>query len=194
MANRYQKESLLLGSVFGGVVGLVAVFAISLLPTFNDETGTTPVSPDTAAATDTSIPSTNDRRGGPPEGRGPANVDPLTFGTADQDVLDAFAAGGCVACHAIKGVGGQGAIVGPFLFQTGALAATRRPGASAAAYIEESIRNPDAFIMPNCPNGACPSGVMPKTLGDTLSDEQISTIVSYLAALGTDAETGVLNP
>jgi len=104
-----------------------------------------------------------------------------------------FDSAGCVACHAIKGVGGAGSTVGPHLYMTEAMAATRRPGDSAEAYIRESILDPNAFIMPNCPTGACPSGVMPQTFADTLSPEDLDTIVSYLAALGTSAEAEVLN-
>jgi hypothetical protein len=63
---------------------------------------------------------------------------------------------------------------------------------SAEAYIEESIIDPGAFVRPNCPNGPCPAGVMPQTYGETLTDSQISTIVSYLAALGTAGEADVL--
>jgi mono/diheme cytochrome c family protein len=127
------------------------------------------------------------------QGMGMENADPLSFGAADPRVVDIFTNAGCVTCHSIKGVGGAGAAVGPHLYMTGALAATRRPGDSAEAYIRESILNPDAFIVPNCPTGACPSGVMPKTFGEMLSPEELDTIVAYLSALGTPDEANVLN-
>jgi hypothetical protein len=120
------------------------------------------------------------------------HAEPLAFGTAKFEVIEAFQAGGCVACHSIKGVGGGAATIGPPLFRTGAIAAERRPGASVAAYIKESIVEPDAFIMPNCPTGPCPSGLMPDTFGDTLSLDQLTTIIDYLAVLGTAVEAEVL--
>ena len=138
--------------------------------------------------------------GGPPAGRGPGSQidgdrgDPLSEGIASAEVLDAFAAGGCVACHAIKGVGGEGATAGPGLSRLGDVGELRRAGMSTVDYIQESVIDPDAFVRPNCPTGACPSGVMPQTYGETLSESQIATIVEYLAALGTAAEADVLNP
>ncbi len=191
MTDRRQTESLLLGLIAGGIVAVVIVFLVSLVFVFGDDTG-----PDPAAATPTTAAAPI---GGPPEGRGPgsgggATATPLAYGTANDDVLAAFDAGGCVACHSIKGVGGGDATVGPPLFRTGAIAADRRPGPSVEAYIKESITDPDAFIMPNCPTGPCSAGVMPKTLAESLSVQQIETIVDYLSALGTNAETGVLSP
>lgn len=120
------------------------------------------------------------------------HAEPLSYGNAGTEVVDAFNAGGCVVCHSIKGVGGGNATIGPPLFRTGFLAADRRPGATPEAYIEESIRNPNAWIVPNCPTGPCPESVMPQAYSETLTDDQIGTIVGYLAALGTDAESSVL--
>lgn len=48
--------------------------------------------------------------------------------------------------------------------------------------------------MPNCPTGPCPSCVMSKLFAETLSPEQIQTIVDFLVALGTEAEANVLTP
>ncbi len=135
---------------------------------------------------------------GPPEGRGPGShggelADPTSQGIADPEVLDTFSSAGCVACHTIKGVGGGAANIGPGLSRLGEVGSLRRPGLSAATYIEESIIDPGAFVRPNCPNGPCPEGVMPQTYGETLTADQISTIVNYLVALGTAAEAEVLN-
>jgi mono/diheme cytochrome c family protein len=205
LTTRTQRESRLLGFIVGAITSFFLVLVGSLLP-WLDEDGTAtsiPTTAATAAVSDSTPPATQQAgptgsgrgRGGPPEGRGPGsqgNVDPLGFGVAGQEVLDAFADGGCVACHSIKGVGGEAATVGPHLFRLGVIAADRRPGDSVAAYIEESILDPDAFIMPNCPTGPCPSGVMPQTYGDTLSAEDLATIVDYLAVLGTPAEAALL--
>ena len=47
-------------------------------------------------------------------------------------------------------------------------------------------------MRPTCPDGPCIEGLMPQTLGETLTTDEISTIVNYLAALGTATEAGVL--
>ncbi len=201
MSERYKRESLLLGVVIGAIAAIAIVVPLSLLGLAEDD--------DTSSTQTASTPATasgqqgdtgqGNGRGGPPEGRGPgsganvANENPTSQGIASPEVLNAFDAGGCVACHFIKGVGGESAEVGPNLSRVGVNAAERRPGASAEAYIEESIRDPNAFIMPNCPNGSCPEGVMPQTFPDSLADSEISTIVNYLAALGTAGEADVLN-
>ena len=203
-----------MGIVAGAVFGAFAVGVASLLPIFdlgNDYEAAIQTVPTTTSANQAPAPTTDDLqaaqpgtgqgrgRGGPPEGRGPGSqtavqihATPLADGTAAPVVLDAFAAGGCVACHSIKGVGGGQATIGPPLFQTGAIAADRRPGPTPEAYIEESILDPGAFIMPNCPTGPCLEGVMPQTFGETLTADQLATIVDYLAALGTSAEGEVL--
>lgn len=202
MSTRQQRESFLLGFIPGAIASFFAVIIVSLSPVFSSD-GATASTAETAATTTTATGSATAGRGagrgGPPEGMGMGmdmmaeNADPLSFGTADPEVVDVFNSAGCVACHAIKGVGGGNSTVGPHLYMTGALAATRRPGDSAEAYIRDSILHPNAFIMPNCPTGACPSDIMPQTFADTLSPEDLDTIVSYLAALGTSAEVEVLN-
>lgn len=191
MNSQSQRESFWLGFLIAGLVSFALVIVISRSSLFSlDED---PVAPTGQIAPTTSAPVAAGP-GGPPEGRGPgaAGGNPLAYGTAEQAVLDAFEDGGCVACHSVKGVGGENANIGPPLMRTGAIAAERRPGPSPEAYIEESILDPNAFIMPNCPTGPCPSGVMPQTYGETLSSNQIATIVGYLAALGTPAESTVL--
>ena len=50
-------------------------------------------------------------------------------------------------------------------------------------YILESIQSPDAFISPKCPTGPCPTSVMPASLAQTLSTDEIKTIVDYLLSL-----------
>ena len=187
MSSRPQRESFWLGFLIAGLVSFSLVTVISRFSVFSLDDD--PASHTNQAAPTTATP------GGPPEGRGPgaAGGSPLAYGIAEQAVLDTFEAGGCVACHRIKGVGGENANIGPPLMRTGAIAAERRPGPTPEAYIEESILDPEAFIMPNCPTGTCPSGVMPQTYGETLSRDQIATIVGYLAALGTADESTVLS-
>ena len=83
--------------------------------------------------------------------------------------------GGCAACHAIEGIS-TGA-VGPNLTYLGTDAATRKSGMSAEAYIEESIRDPEAFVAP----GGIP-GIMTAALTSGLSDDEVKALVDFLLA------------
>ena len=84
----------------------------------------------------------------------------------------ALFAGTCGFCHVIEGLS-TGA-VGPDLTQIGSRA--------DAAYIRQSITDPDAAIAEACPDGDCPPGVMPQNFGSTLSAEEIEALVEFLAA------------
>ena len=81
--------------------------------------------------------------------------------------------GGCAACHAIEGIS-TGA-VGPDLTHLGTDASTRKPGMSAEAYVEESIRAPEAFVAP----GGIP-GIMTAALTSGLSDDEVKALVDFL--------------
>ena len=84
-----------------------------------------------------------------------------------------FAEGGCAICHTIAGIStGE---VGPDLTRIGSRA--------DAAYIRESILDPNAVIAAECPSGPCPSNVMPGNFGDALSGEEIDALVEFLAGL-----------
>lgn len=103
--------------------------------------------------------------------------------------LQGFQKGGCTACHAIPGVAGAGTI-GPDLSEIGKVVTERMAsgeytGAATTTeeYLLESIEAPDAFLSPDCPGGACVSGLMPASLAQTLSREELDGIVKYLAAL-----------
>lgn len=78
--------------------------------------------------------------------------------------------GGCVGCH---NAGSGGGATGPNLSQIATVGATRKPGTDAAAYIEESLRNPNAFLVAGYPP------LMPSFQG-TLTDEEIRNVVQYL--------------
>ena len=80
--------------------------------------------------------------------------------------------GTCGSCHAIDGLS-TGA-VGPDLTQIG--------GRADAAYIRESILDPNAVMAEACPSGACPSGVMPPNFNEVLSETEIDALVAFLAA------------
>ncbi|MBC8194193.1 MAG: photosynthetic protein synthase I [Acidimicrobiia bacterium] len=92
---------------------------------------------------------------------------------------------GCGNCHAIPGIPGAAGTIGPDLTTIGTQASTRRPNMDAATYIRESIVDPNSFIAPECPGGACPPGVMLQTFAQTLNPTELDTIVGYLAVLGT---------
>ncbi len=110
-------------------------------------------------------------------------VDTAAPPVASDAVVAAVAKGTCNACHTIPGVPGAVGIVGPNLANIGANAATRIAGYSAEQYLHESIVNPNAFVAPQCPFGSCTAGSMPATLAQTLSGDEIETLISYLLTL-----------
>lgn len=111
-----------------------------------------------------------------------------------QEIAAVFQKGGCTACHVIPGVPGAVGTIGPDLSRMGESAAAHLQdqaytgeASDAAAFIRESILNPDAFIPASCPNGPCQSGQMPATLKDLLSEKELEAVVNYLAALPDSA-------
>lgn len=78
--------------------------------------------------------------------------------------------GTCIGCHTIGSVGG---VTGPNLSQIGSVAGTRMPGMDAQAYINESIRNSTAYVVPGFPP------VMPSFQG-VLTEQEINSIIAYL--------------
>lgn len=94
--------------------------------------------------------------------------------TAHERGLVLFYAKGCVTCHRMTGVEG-GHEIGPDLTGIAARAGTTRPGMSAEANIEESLRTPSAFIAATPMNGG--NLGMPD-LG--LGDAEIAALVMFL--------------
>lgn len=84
-----------------------------------------------------------------------------------------FAANGCNACHSTGSI----QIVGPGLAGVFERAAARVAGMSAGEYIEQSIRDPGAFVV----DGFL-AGVMPATFGG-LPAGDIQDLIAYLATL-----------
>ena len=111
---------------------------------------------------------------------------PIVEEVAPAEVVAAFNKGGCSACHTIPGIPGANGNVGPDLTEIGAGAATRVEGVAADEYLRQSILDPNAVIAPECPNGSCPANVMLQTFAQTLSEDDLNSIVSYLTVLGTD--------
>lgn len=79
---------------------------------------------------------------------------------------------GCKTCHSLEpGV----VIIGPSLAEIGNLAGSRLQGKSAEAYLEESILNPDAYLVEGYP-----AGVMPKTYASHLTSEEVDSLVAFM--------------
>ncbi|PIQ26724.1 hypothetical protein COW36_00790 [bacterium (Candidatus Blackallbacteria) CG17_big_fil_post_rev_8_21_14_2_50_48_46] len=89
-----------------------------------------------------------------------------------------FKAKGCTACHSISSVDGAIGQAGPKLDGLGERAKTRVAGKDAVAYIKESIENPAAFVVEGFP-----AGLMPANLKQTMSDQEYSDLVAFLAKL-----------
>jgi cytochrome c oxidase subunit 2 len=86
-------------------------------------------------------------------------------GGAAPDGEQLFAANGCDGCHTLSAAGAD-AEVGPNLDRL-----SRRD----EAYVEQSIRNPNAVVV----EGFDP-GIMPQDFGDRLSRQEIDALVKYL--------------
>ena len=85
-----------------------------------------------------------------------------------------FASAGCGGCHAFTPAGTNGAI-GPNLDNL--VADAKKAGEDPAAYVKESIVDPDKILAPGYA-----AGVMPASYGDSLSAKEIGALVKYLAA------------
>lgn len=99
---------------------------------------------------------------------GPSEV-PAPVAGANLDGKTVFLARGCIACH--QGPGVNGGAVGPDLAAVSDVAEDRVPGLDADAYIRQSIRDPQAYLVPGF------TSTMP-TLG--LNDEEIDAVVAFL--------------
>jgi mono/diheme cytochrome c family protein len=94
---------------------------------------------------------------------------------AGKEVFADRSRGGCGVCHSTER-GDDG--VGPSLYGVADAAATRRPGMDAAAYLRESVLDPDAFIVPGYR-----AGQMLPTYRERLSDAEVDALVEYLLTL-----------
>jgi nitrite reductase (NO-forming) / hydroxylamine reductase len=115
--------------------------------------------------------------------------------------VQAFQKGGCTACHVIPGVPGAIGTIGPDLSKIGEIAAARIESSdykgsakTAEDYLTEALRQPDAFLSPNCPSGECQKGLMPAAAADALSNEEFSAVIGYLASLPGGAVAITENP
>ena len=113
-------------------------------------------------------------------------------GTTDvaTTAIAALQKGGCGACHTIPGVPGAVGNIGPDLSKVGETAAQtiasseyKGQAKTVADYILESIRQPDAYVVPQCPNGPCTKGTMPAGLAALFSEQELKAVVQYLSQL-----------
>ena len=86
--------------------------------------------------------------------------------------LTVFTAQGCASCHTFTPAKATGK-VGPDLDNL--TAAAKKAGQPLAAFIKESITNPDAYIAPGFKKG-----VMPTTFAQTIPADQLQELVTYL--------------
>lgn len=107
----------------------------------------------------------------------PPPPSPVAVATPDAALLErgkvAFTAKGCAACHTFAAVPGATGTTGPRLDGIGAVAASRKPGLDAAAYLRESMLEPGAFVAP----GYQP--IMPTLV---LSEDEVRAIIALLLA------------
>jgi len=85
-----------------------------------------------------------------------------------------FAANGCASCHTFKPASATGTI-GPDLDTAPASDAKADNNMDLAAFIKESIQNPDAYIAKGYNKG-----IMPTTFGKSLSSKQLNDLVSFI--------------
>jgi cytochrome c551/c552 len=85
-----------------------------------------------------------------------------------------FAANGCGSCHTFKPANSTGA-VGPDLDSAPASDAKADNNMNLAAFINESIANPDAYIAKGYNKG-----IMPSTFGSSLSKTQLNDLVAFI--------------
>lgn len=84
---------------------------------------------------------------------------------------------GCVECHAVRSVAEAKGTLGPALDGLPERAARRVPGMPAAAYVRQSVEQPDAFVVPGYLK-AMPS------LRDRMTAREFEDLMAFLMSLG----------
>jgi cytochrome c551/c552 len=85
-----------------------------------------------------------------------------------------FASSGCGSCHTFKAAGSSGTI-GPDLDTAPAQDAKADHNMALAAFVSESITDPEAYIAKGFSKG-----LMPKTFGNSLSKTQLKDLVAFI--------------
>jgi hypothetical protein len=102
------------------------------------------------------------------------NGDPFTGESLFYD-RSIGAGGSCSLCHSLNP---DEVLIGPSLAGVATRATDRVPGMSAEAYLNQSILEPDAYIVEGFP-----AGQMLPDLGEKLRPEQINHLVAFLLTL-----------
>jgi len=109
-----------------------------------------------------------------------ATTAPATTAAAAAPTVDAkaiFTSAGCGACHTFKAAGAT-AKVGPDL-DTAPSVDAKKANMPLAAFMKQSIVDPNAYIAPGFKKG-----IMPTNFGQTLSAAKIAALVSYISSGG----------
>lgn len=114
--------------------------------------------------------------------------DPLAYiyttsSGAGFDIIDSLAPK-CTACHRISTKGNRNG-PGPNLNGLKDHAGSRVEGLSAREYVKQSILDPSAYIVEECPKSKCVD-VMYKKYEEKITPEELDVLVSFLLTL--DAE------
>jgi cytochrome c551/c552 len=125
---------------------------------------TTSAAPTTSAATTTSAGTTTSGGGG---GGGTGNA------AAGKAV---FASNGCASCHTFQPAGATGTI-GPNLDSAPTSDAKADHNMALAAFVKESIVNPDAYIAKGFSKG-----IMPATFGNSIKGTQLDDLVAFIVS------------
>jgi hypothetical protein len=98
---------------------------------------------------------------------------------AGVEAIEIIHNAGCGSCHLIGDLG-ESRKVGPDLSNIGLTASERVAGLSAEAYIRQSILEPNAFLVEDCPNSDCLANAMPDYYTERLTQAQVDTLVAFL--------------
>jgi mono/diheme cytochrome c family protein len=117
----------------------------------------------------------------------PESWQDLPEGDADEgsSLYDSYV---CFSCHGDPLTPGSAA-VGPFLGSIASVAVTRVDGQSAEQYIYESILDPDAYLVEECPSGPCtgpPSLMTSQNFGSRMSLQEMADLVAYYMTLNSE--------
>ncbi len=117
-----------------------------------------------------------------------------TTSNGDPAVLAAFQKGACGSCHVIAGIPNAAGVIAPDLSDISMLADEHIKSGeytgnatTTEEYIHESIVDPNVFLAPKCPTGECLPNVMPATMSETLTADEINSITTYLKGLPAGA-------
>jgi cytochrome c551/c552 len=87
-----------------------------------------------------------------------------------------FASNGCASCHTFKPAGATGT-VGPNLDTAPTADAKADHNMALAAFVHESIVNPNAYIAKGYTKG-----IMPSTFGKSLSKSDLNNLVAFIVS------------